>query len=125
MSDQPSGEVILYRRAEGVPALEVRLDGETVWLSQQQPADLFQTSRTNIVEHIQHIYGEGALSEARTCRKFRQVRTEGSRQVEREATVKDSLTVRHEGSREMRRTSAFCSLDAVKRTQRQIEGKQL
>lgn len=84
MTDQPSGEVILYQRDDGAPALEVRLDAETVWLSQQQIADLFRTSRTNVVEHIQHVYEEGELVEATTCRKFRQVRTEGSRQVARE-----------------------------------------
>ncbi len=57
---------------------------ETVWLTQQQMAELFQSSRTNIVEHIQHIYDEGELDEESTCRKFRQVRMEGSRQVTRE-----------------------------------------
>ncbi|KAA9395523.1 death-on-curing family protein [Kocuria coralli] len=84
MTDEPSGEVILYQRDDGAPAIEVRLDAETVWLSQQQIAELFQTSRTNIVEHIQHIYEEGELDETSTCRKSRQVRTEGSRQVTRE-----------------------------------------
>lgn len=84
MTDQPSGEVILYQRDDGVPALEVRLDADTVWLSQQQIADLFQTSRTNVVEHIRHVYEDGELDEAATCRNFRQVRMEGSRQVERE-----------------------------------------
>lgn len=81
---QPSGEVILYQREDGAPALDVRLDAETVWLSQQQIAELFQTSRTNIVEHIQHVYDEGELDQSATCRNFRQVRTEGSRQVTRE-----------------------------------------
>ena len=47
-------------------------------------ADLFQTSRTNIVEHIKHIYAEDELDEVSTCRKFRQVRTEGNRKVSRE-----------------------------------------
>lgn len=84
MRDGSSGEVVLYQRDDGLPALEVRLDAETVWLSQQQIAELFQTSRTNIVEHIQHIYEEGELDETATCRKSRQVRTEGSRQVARE-----------------------------------------
>jgi len=84
VTDQPSGEVILYQRDDGVPALEVRLDADTVWLSQQQIADLFQTSRTNVVEHIRHVYEDGELDEAATCRNFRQVRMEGSRQVERE-----------------------------------------
>jgi len=83
MNDIPSGELLLYPRADGSPALEVRLDGETVWLSQQQLADLFQTSRTNVVEHIQHIYAEGELVEMATCREFRQVRMEGQRQVAR------------------------------------------
>ncbi|MDR1189302.1 MAG: virulence RhuM family protein [Bifidobacteriaceae bacterium] len=76
--------MILYQRDDGAPALEVRLDAETVWLSQQQIAELFQTSRTNTVEHIQHVYKEGELDETATCRKSRQVRTEGSRQVTRE-----------------------------------------
>lgn len=60
------------------------MQDETVWLSQQQMADLFQTSRTNVVEHIQHIYAENELDEISTCRKFRQVRTEGNRKVSRE-----------------------------------------
>lgn len=57
---------------------------DTVWLSQQQIADLFQTSRTNIVEHIRHVYEDGELDEAATCRNFRLVRTEGTRRVSRE-----------------------------------------
>ena len=57
---------------------------ETVWLSQQQMAELFQTPRTNVVEHIKHIYEEGELEEESTCRKFRQVRKEGNREVSRE-----------------------------------------
>ncbi len=82
MSEQPAGEIILYQRGDA-PAIDVRLDGDTVWLSQQQLADLFQTSRTNVVEHIGNIYAEGELSREATCREFRQVRTEGSRQVTR------------------------------------------
>lgn len=82
MSEQPGGEIILYQRGDA-PAIDVRLDGDTVWLSQQQLADLFQTSRSNVVEHIANIYAEGELSQAATCREFRQVRTEGNRQVAR------------------------------------------
>ena len=84
MTGRPDGEVVLYQRDDGTPALEVRLDTDTVWLSQQQIAELFQTSRTNVVEHIRNVYAEGELIESATCRNFRQVRTEGSRQVERE-----------------------------------------
>ena len=64
--------------------LDVRMEDETVWLTQQQMAELFQTSRTNVVDHIKNIYEEGELDENSTCRKFRQVRMEGSRQVTRE-----------------------------------------
>ena len=82
MSEQPGGEILLYQRGDA-PAIDVRLNGDTVWLSQQQLADLFQTSRTNVVEHIANIYAEGELAQEATCREFRQVRTEGTRQVTR------------------------------------------
>lgn len=84
MKAGPTGEVVLYQREDGAPTVEVLSDGDTVWLTQQQIAELFETSRTNIVEHIQHVYEEGELSEEATSRKSRQVRTEGSRQVTRE-----------------------------------------
>lgn len=80
---EPSGEVILYNRDDGSTALEVRLENDTVWLTQQQLAELFQTSRTNIVEHIHNIYDEGELEQAATCRDIRQVRLEGTREVAR------------------------------------------
>ena len=83
MTEQPSGEIILYQR-NGLPTINVRLEGETVWLSQQQLADLFQTSRTNVLEHIHNIYEEGELDEGATCRDFRQVRQEGQRLVARD-----------------------------------------
>jgi hypothetical protein len=78
---------IIYQSEDGKIRLDVRLENETVWLTQQQMSDLYQTSRTNIVEHIKHIYEEGELDKESTCRKFRQVRLEGDRQVEREVTA--------------------------------------
>ena len=78
------GEIIIYQAEDGLAKIDVRVADETVWLTQQQMAELFQSSRSNIVEHIQNIYAEGELDEVATCRKFRQVRTEGTRQVNRE-----------------------------------------
>ncbi len=78
------GEIIIYQTEDGLTKLDVRMEDETVWLTQQQVAELFQTSRTNKVDHIKNIYEEGELDENSTCRKFRQVRMEGSRQVTRE-----------------------------------------
>jgi hypothetical protein len=73
----------IYQTEDGLTKIVVRLDDDTVWMTQQQIAELFDTARSNIVEHIQHIYTDGELTEAATCRNFRQVRTEGSRQVNR------------------------------------------
>lgn len=84
MEEESKGNIIIYQSEDGKTHLEVRLDDKTVWLTQQQMADLYQTSRTNVVEHIKHIYEEKELTEEATCRKFRQVRMEGTRQVERE-----------------------------------------
>lgn len=81
---QSQGEIVIYQAEDGLTKVECRFVDETVWLTQQQMAELFHTSRSNIVEHIGHIYEEGELDEVSTCRKFRQVRMEGNRQVTRE-----------------------------------------
>lgn len=83
MTADSKGEIMIYQTDDGLTRLDVRLEDETVWLSQQQMAELFQTSRSNVVEHIQNIYHEGELTEEATCRNFRQVRQEGQREVAR------------------------------------------
>ena len=75
-------EIVLFK--DGELQLEVNIKDETVWLTQAQMVELFQTSRTNVVEHIKHIYEDGELEEKATCRNFRHVRKEGSREVTRE-----------------------------------------
>lgn len=77
-------QIVIYQTEDGLTKIEVKLENDSVWLSQQQMADLYQTSRTNVVEHIKHIYEEQELDIDSTCRNFRQVRLEGSRQVERD-----------------------------------------
>lgn len=79
-----SSNIIIYQTEDGLTKINVQIENETVWLSQQQMAELFQSSRTNVVEHIKHIYEEGELIEESTCRNFRQVRLEGNREVNRE-----------------------------------------
>ena len=76
------GEIILYQPDEAVK-LEVRLEDETVWLTQAQLVELFQSSKANISEHIKNIYEQGELEENSTVRDFRTVRQEGKRQVVR------------------------------------------
>ena len=78
-------DVVVFK--DGELSLEVKVSSmeETVWLTQQQMAELFNSSRTNIVEHINHIYVDGELSKESTCQDFRQVRKEGNREVSRES----------------------------------------
>ena len=78
------GEILIYQTDDGQTNIEVKIEDDTVWLTQQQMSELFQTSRTNVVEHIKHIYEEGELDEILTCRNFRQVRKEGNREVTRQ-----------------------------------------
>ena len=83
MENNDKGQIIIYQSEDGQTNIDVLLEDETVWLTQQQMSELFQTSRTNVVEHIKHIYEEGELEEDSTCRNFRQVREEGNRTVSR------------------------------------------
>ena len=78
------GEILIYQTDDGQTNIEVKIEDDTVWLTQQQMSELFQTSRTNVVEHIKHIYEEGELDGISTCRNFRQVRKEGNREVTRQ-----------------------------------------
>jgi len=84
MNEELKGNIIIYQSDEGINKIDVRLEDENVWLSQQQMAELYQSSRTNVVEHIKNIYEEGELDKNSTCRNFRQVRLEGNRKVQRE-----------------------------------------
>ena len=84
MEEKEKSNIIIYQSEDGQTHIEVRMDEDTVWLTQQQMSGLYQTSRTNVVEHIKHIYEDGELVEEATCRKIRQVRQEGTRMVERE-----------------------------------------
>lgn len=82
--EQDNNQIIIYQSEDGETRIDVKFTGDTVWLSQQQMADLYQTSRPNIVQHIRNIYEDGELDEPSTCKNFLQVRTEGARQVTRE-----------------------------------------
>ena len=74
-----SGEIIIYEGADGAPIIEVRVENETVWLTQAQLADLFNTSRPNITMHIKNIFDEGELSEVSVCKNFLHTATDGKK----------------------------------------------
>lgn len=82
MKNKEEGEIILYQPDE-VVKLEVRMEDETVWLTQAQMAELFQTTPQNITIHIRSIYKEEELEFTATCKEYLQVRKEGERIVQR------------------------------------------
>jgi len=83
MSTPSKGQIILYEAENGGLRLDVRLEGETVWLTQQSMAELFHVKPQNITMHLKNIYAEGELDAAATCKDFLQVQKEGARLVER------------------------------------------
>ena len=92
-SPPPGGQFLVYQTEDGKLRLDVRFEGETVWLTQGQLAELFQTIQQNVGLHLRNIYEESEL--------------------EREATHKEFLLVRQEGSRSVKRPVDFYNLDAI------------
>ena len=76
-------KIVIYQTPDGKTQIDVRLENETVWLTQAQMAELFETDRTSIVRHINNIYRVDELEREATCAKIAQVQTEGNRQVTR------------------------------------------
>ena len=77
------GEIIIYQSSDGQTELDVRLEGDSVWLSQAQLSTLFNSDRTSVGRHIRNIYKSGELEEKATCAIFAQVQQEGKRPVKR------------------------------------------
>jgi hypothetical protein len=86
-------QIIIYQTQDGKTKLEVRLESETVWLTQKLMAELFQTTIPNINMHLKSIFEEGELEEG--------------------ATIKDYLIVQQEGGRQVERVQKFYNLDAI------------
>ncbi len=95
MAEEPknASEMVLYQTEDGRTRLEVKLESESVWLTQNQMAELFQTTKQNVSLHIQNIFTEEELQRA--------------------GTVKESLTVQMEGSRSVQRRVEFFNLDVI------------
>lgn len=85
--DKPTGEILLYQTQDGSTRIEVRLQDETLWLTQMQMAELFEKDKRTISEHISSLYKEGELVQEATVRNFRTVQKEGNREVERDLAL--------------------------------------
>ena len=77
MKEEQKGEIILYQTEDSVTKIEVRLENENVWLTQAQLVELYQSSKSNISEHVKHIFEEGELREDSVVRKFRTTAADG------------------------------------------------
>ena len=93
MEPANNSEIVIYQTEDGATKIDVRMDNDSVWLTQAQMAELFQTTKQNISLHIKNIFEEGEL--------------------ELLATVKDYLTVQNEGSREISRNIKYYNLDVI------------
>ncbi len=82
MKENNANEIILYQPDDTL-ALDVRVEDESVWLTQAQIVELFSSGKANISEHLKHIFESGELLKEATVRKFRTVRQEGNRSVTR------------------------------------------
>ena len=84
MNNTNNSNIVIYQSEDGKVHLDVKYNEETMWLTQQQLCELYQTSKSNVSEHIKHIFEDNELSKDSTVRKFRTVQIEGSRSVERD-----------------------------------------
>ena len=91
--DELDNKIVIYQTEDGKTQLDVKLENETVWLTQAQMTELFQTTKQNISLHINNIFKEGELDS--------------------KATVKEYLTVQHEGKRTVRRKVKYYDLDVI------------
>lgn len=84
-------EILIYQNPDGHIKIDVRLEEETVWLTQEQMTELFGKGRSTLAEHIANVYEEAELESNRTCRKFRTVRQECFRALNEKLTFTFSI----------------------------------
>ena len=77
ISESLGSEIVIYQTEDGHTKIDVKFEDETVWLTQAQLCELYQTSKSNISEHIKHIFEEGELDETSVVRKFRTTASDG------------------------------------------------
>ena len=75
--EEQNNKILIYTGADGLTKIDVKLEEETLWLTQAQMCELYQTSKANVSEHIKHIFEEGELQEDSVVRKFRTTASDG------------------------------------------------
>ncbi|MDW7669671.1 MAG: RhuM family protein, partial [Bacillota bacterium] len=77
-------DILIYQTEDGKTKIDVKIENETVWMTQKSIAELYQTTTQNITQHIKSIYRDKELEKNSTCKNYLQVQNEGNRKVERE-----------------------------------------
>ena len=83
MTEQNQSQIVIYKTTDGQTKIDVRFENETVWLTQNAIAELFQTTKQNVGQHVKNIFAEGEVERNSTVKNFFTVGKEGSRDVER------------------------------------------
>ena len=120
-----NNSIEIYRSQDGSIQLNVKLENDTVWLTQSQMAELFGVDRTSIVRHIRNIYKSEELDQNSTCAKNAQVRTEGHRSILREIPYYNLDMIISVGYRvNSKNATSFCSWATSVLKQYQLAGFQ-
>ena len=78
-----TGKILIYQNEKGDTRIDVYFEEDTIWMTQRSMAELYQVTPQNITLHIKHIYQDGELDPAATCKQYLQVQTEGARKIRR------------------------------------------
>lgn len=118
MSMAPAGELVMFRTDDGATRIEVRLVDETVWLTQAQMVELFQSSKANVSEHIRNVFAEGELEEDSVVRKFRTTAADGKNYQVKHYNLDVIISV---GGKSLERAGTVSHRQAVQKAHEEYE----
>lgn len=126
MSFDHDSEILMYQTEDGQTKIDVRMEDETVWLTQSQMAELFQTTPQNITLHIKNVYTEGELSQVPTCKEYLQVQLDVEKISHKQAKIKAELEYEKYRQKQKDELSKveLDFLESIKETQKLLEGKE-
>lgn len=117
-----TGRILIYQNEKGDTKIDVYFEDDTIWMTQKNIAELYQTTPQNITLHIKNIYTDGELEESATCKNYLQVQNEGYRQVKRAIAEKLALD-QYEKYDAARRIEESADIDELTNSVKRLDGK--
>ncbi len=117
-----TGRILIYQNEKGDTKIDVYFEDDTIWMTQKNIAELYQTTPQNITLHIKNIYTDGELEELATCKNYLQVQNEGYRQVKRAIAEKLALD-QYEKYDAARRIEESADIDELTNSVKRLDGK--